>query len=91
LTPRQHSSGERIILLSISKRGDRYLRTLLIHGAHSALYYAARKHDQRSEWIESVRKRRGPSIAAVALANKNARVLWALLQRGEDYRPRLAA
>jgi transposase len=91
LTPRQYSSGERTILLGISKRGDRYLRTLLIHGARSALYYAARRHSRRSEWLEGVRKRRGTNIAAVALANKNARVLWALLRRGEDYRVRPAA
>jgi len=91
LTPRQHSSGERTVLLGISKRGDRYLRTLLIHGARSALYYAARRRTRRSEWLEGVRKRRGTNIATVALANKNARVLWALLRRGEDYRVRLAA
>jgi transposase len=91
LTPRQYSSGERTVLLGISKRGDRYLRTLLIHGARSALYYAARRHSRRSEWLEGVRKRRGTNIAAVALANKNARVLWALLRRAEYYRVRLAA
>jgi transposase len=91
LTPRQYSSGERTVLLGISKRGDRYLRTLLIHGARSALYYAARRHSRRSEWLEGVRKRRGTNIAAVALANKNARVLWALLRRAEDYRVRPAA
>jgi transposase len=70
LTLRQHSSGERTVLLGISKRGDRYLRTLLIHGARSALYRAGRKHDFRSEWIERVRKRRGMNIAAVALAKQ---------------------
>jgi transposase len=91
LTPRQHSSGERTVLLGISKRGDRYLRTLLIHGARSALYRAGRKHDCRSEWIERVRKRRGMNIAAVALANKNARVLWALLVHQDNYRVRPAA
>jgi transposase len=91
LTPRQHSSGERTVLLGISKRGDRYLRTLLIHGARSALYRAERKHDFRSEWIERVRKRRGMNIAAVALANKNARVLWALLVNKDNYRVRPAA
>jgi transposase len=91
LTPRQYSSGERTVLLGISKRGDRYLRTLLIHGARSALYYAARRHSRRSEWLEGLKKRRGTNIAAVALANKNARVLWALLRRAEDYRFRPAA
>jgi len=91
LVPREHSSGERTILLGISKRGDRYLRTLLIHGARSALRYAPRKRDRRSLWIGAVRDRRGPNIAAVALANKNARVLWALLTRAEEYRVPAAA
>ena len=79
------------MLLGISKRGDRYLRTLLIHGARSALYRARHKHDYCSEWIERVRKRRGLNIAAVALANKNARVLWALLANKDNYRVRPAA
>ncbi len=69
----------------------RYLRTLLIHGARAALRFAARKRDPRSLWIEAVRERRGANIAAVALANKNARVLWALLARNEDYRVPAAA
>jgi transposase len=71
LVPREHSSGERTILLGISKRGDRYLRTLMIHGAGSALRYAARKRDRNSLWLGAVRERRGPNIAAVALANKD--------------------
>src|ERR1700731_2864204 len=91
LVPRQHSSGGRSVLLGISKRGDRYLRTLLIHGARAALRFAARKRDPRSRWIGAVRERRGANIAAVALANKNARVLWALLARNEDYRLPAAA
>ena len=79
LVPRQHSSGERVMLLGISKRGDRYLRTLLIHGARTTLRHAGRKPDSRSRWVVGLRERRGPNIAAVALANKNAPVLWALL------------
>lgn len=86
LVPREHSSGERTILLGISKRGDRYLRTLLIHGARSALRFASHKRDRRSVWIGALRERRGPYIAAVALANKNARTLWALLTHAEAYR-----
>jgi transposase len=74
------------VLLGISKRGDRYLRALMIHGARSALRVAARKRDARSIWINRIKLRRGPNVAAVALANKNARVIWALLVRGEDYR-----
>jgi transposase len=91
LVPRQHSSGERVMLLGISKRGDRYLRTLLIHGARTTLRHAGRKPDSRSRWVVGLRERRGPNIAAVALANKNARVLWALLTRGEEYRIPVAA
>jgi len=85
LVPRQHSSGGRTVLLGISKRGDRYLRTLLIHGARSTLHGAERKRDRRSRWITALKERRGANVAAVALANKNARVLWALLARNQDY------
>jgi transposase len=91
LVPRQHSSGGRSVLLGISKRGDRYLRTLLIHGARATLRFAARKRDPRSRWISAMRERRGTNIAAVALANKNARVLWALIAHNEDYRVPAAA
>lgn len=86
LVPRQVSTGGRARLLGISKRGDRYLRTLLIHGARSVVRLAERKSDARSTWVAQVKARRGKNIAAVALANKNARVIWALLARGEDYR-----
>ena len=91
LVPRQHSSGGHTMLLGISKRGDRYLRTLLIHGARSMLHRVQRKRDRRSRWIGALKERRGANIAAVALANKNARVLWALLARDEDYRAPTAA
>jgi transposase len=91
LVPRQHSSGGRTLLLGISKRGDHYLRTLLIHGARSTLHRIQRKRDRRSRWIGALRQRRGGNIAAVALANKNARVLWALLAHDEDYRAPAAA
>jgi transposase len=91
LVPRKHSSGERKVLLGISKRGDRYLRTLLIHGARSALHYAVRKRDRRSVWVTALRERSGANIAAVALANKNTRVLWALLSRNDKFRVHAAA
>jgi transposase len=82
-------------MLGISKRGDRYLRSLLIHGARAALWTIARRGDQRSAWAARLKLRRGTNVAAVALAHKNARVLWALLSRGEGYRaapcsPRMA-
>jgi transposase len=91
LVPREHSSGERRVLLGISKRGDRYLRTLLIHGPRSALHYAVRRRDRRSVWVTALRERCGANIAAVALANKNARVLWVLLSRNEKFRVPAAA
>jgi len=90
LVPRQHSSGGRNVLLGISKRGDRYIRTLLIHGARSAIRVVERRRDPRSLAISRLKARRGSNVAAVALANHNARVLWALLKKGEDYRPRAA-
>ncbi len=66
LVPRQHSSGERVLLLGISKRGARYLRTLLIHGARTTLRHVGHKPDLRSRWVVTLRERRGPNIAAVA-------------------------
>ena len=86
IVPRQESSGGKPRLMGISKRGDVYLRTLLIHGSRSAVKAAARKDDAQSRWINALRERRHANIAAVALANKNARVIWALLTRDEDYR-----
>lgn len=86
LVPKQHSSGGKSRLLGISKRGDRYLRALLIHGARTVVQHAAQKSDARSEWINRLCQRRGKNITAVAVANKNARILWALLARGETYR-----
>jgi len=90
LVPREHSSGQRTMLLGISKRGNRYLRTLLIHGARAATRVAERKRDARSIWLSRLKLRGGPNVAAVALANKNARVMWALLARGDSYRVRPA-
>ena len=86
LVPRQYSSGHTQRLLGISKRGDRYLRTLLIHGARSVVTRAGTKTDARSQWIQAKRQQRGMNRACVALANKNARIIWALLSKGESYR-----
>jgi transposase len=86
LVPRQHSSGEKARLFGISKRGDSYLRTLLIHGARSVVYRASRKTDRRSLWIADKQRRLGTSKACVAVANKNARIAWSLIARGEIYR-----
>jgi transposase len=85
LVPRQNSSGGKSNLLGISKRGDTYLHTLLIHGARSVLLHLKSHPDQAEGWPARVAHRRNPNIAAVALANKNARTVWTLLARGRDY------
>jgi transposase len=87
LTPRQHSSGGKDRLLGISKRGDAYLRTLLIHGARAVLRVSGDKDDPRSRWLQNLCDRRNKNIAAVALANKNARIVWALLTKKTDFLP----
>jgi transposase len=86
LVPKQHSSGNKIKLSGISKRGDRYVRTLLIHGARSIVKICEKKTDKRSTWIADKKRRIGYNVAAVALANKNARIIWAILATGECYR-----
>jgi transposase len=86
LVPRQCSSGGKERLLGISKRGDRYLRTLLIHGARATVHRAQHKTDARSRWIMSLEQRRGKNIATVAIANKNARIAWVLLTSDAEYR-----
>jgi transposase len=87
LTPRQHSSGGKERLLGISKRGDAYLRTLMIHGARSAIRTAKNKDDRVSLWALRVAARSHPNVAAVALANKTARMAWAMLRHGTNYQP----
>ncbi|MGD8936601.1 MAG: IS110 family transposase [Thiogranum sp.] len=79
LVPRQHSSGGKEVLLGISKRGDRYLRSLLVHGARSVVIRATKKDDRLSRWINKVKAERGFNKAVVALANKMARIGWAVL------------
>jgi len=86
LTPKQHSSGGKNRLGNITKRGDAYLRTLLILGARSVLNTAARHKDRMSRWVETLHGRRGHHRALVAIANKNARIAWALLSKGEELR-----
>jgi transposase len=90
ITPRQHSSGDRDRMLGISKRGDVYLRTLMIHGARSAVAVAKHKDDRLSRWVTEIAKRRHPNVAAVALANKTARMAWAMLRNETDYDPDFA-
>lgn len=86
LVPRQASSGGKNILLGISKRGDSYLRKLLIHGARSVVLKAANKEDPRSRWITQLKDRRGMNKTIVAVANKNARIVWAILAKNQHYR-----
>jgi transposase len=86
LVPRQCSSGGKNILLGISKRGDRHLRTLFIHGGRAVVKQVSNKKDSRSQWIRNIKNRRGANVAAVALANKNARIIWALMTSEEAYR-----
>ncbi|MDP2098018.1 MAG: IS110 family transposase [Methylobacter sp.] len=85
VVPRQHSSGDKQVYLGISKRGNRYIRTLLIHGARSVLKNCAKKTDKLSLWLQALVARRGFNKAAVALANKNARILWAMANKNKDY------
>ena len=82
LVPRHVGTGGRVRMLGISKRGDSYLRTLLIHGARSVF----NNSKAPPEWVLRLAERRPPNVATVALANKTARVMWALLARGRDYR-----
>jgi transposase len=87
VVPRQHSSGGKDRLLGISKRGDVYLRTLLIHGARSVVRRIELRADSASDWLKGVVARRNKNVAAVALANKNVRTAWALLATGRGYEP----
>jgi transposase len=91
LVPKQYSTGGKSVLLGISKRGDVYLRQLLIHGARTVLRFVARNDDRTSRWANAVKARRNKNVATVALANKMARAAFALLKKGEDYRPQLLA
>ena len=91
LVPRQHSTGGQTRLLGISKRGDRHLRKLLIHGARATLQWVGMKTDRRSQWMRRLLERRGWNRTAVAVANKNARIVWALLSRGGVYEPENAS
>ena len=85
LVPRQHSSGGKATLLGISKRGDSYLRTLLIHGGRAVVRVAHKHPDKHNQWIDEIKNRRGKNIANVAVTNKNARIAWALLTKKENY------
>jgi len=87
LVPRQDSSGGKTRLLGISKHGDVYLRTLLIHGARAVLRHLEHRAHRTDDWLRRLLARRNRNVAAVALANKNARVAWALLAHQRDFTP----
>jgi len=89
LVPRQHATGGKPLLLGISKHGDGYVRKLLIHGARSVVRVSAHKA-QPDPWLEGLLRRRHKNVPAVALANKNARIAWALLAHDRDYEPSYA-
>jgi transposase len=86
LVPKQYSSGGKEKILGISKRGDVYVRCLLIHGARAATLAASKKTDRKSNWINSLREKKGYNVAAVALANKTVRTIWAILTHNTDYK-----
>ena len=85
LVPKQASTGGKPTLLGMSKRGDSYLRTLFIHGARSVVQQVARHPERADPWLKQLLARRPKNVVAVALANKNARIAWALLAHGREY------
>ena len=87
LVPRQHSTGGKTRLGRITKRGDAYLRTLLMLGARAVLQTAAQKSDRLSRWAVALRERRGYHRAVIAIAAKNARIIWALLAKQSTFAP----
>ena len=91
LTPRQNSSGGKEKLLGISKRGDPYVRSLLVHGARSMIRAAKNKDDRLSQWVMRITNAHHTNVAVVAMANKTARIAWAMIRYGSDYQPDLAA
>ena len=86
LVPKQHSSGGKMVLLGISKRGDRYVRSLLVHGARAVVRRAAQRDDRLSRWVTRLQATRGTNKATVALANKLARIGWAVVRTETQYR-----
>jgi len=87
ITPKQSGSGEKTYRMGISKRGNRYLRKQLIHGARSLVFRSTKRKDKLSQWVNNLRARRGANKAAVALANKLARIIWIMLQKKVNYQP----
>ncbi len=91
ITPRHRGTGGKNRIYGITKRGDPYLRSILIHGARSVVSQAHKKDDPLSRWLTELAEKTHPNVAAVALANKTVRIAWAMLRNGTDYDPKLAA
>jgi transposase len=85
LVPKQHSSGDRQVLLGLTKKGNRDLKQLLIHGSRSVIIHAAKKKDKRSEWITELAMKKHTNVVAAAVANRTARIAWAVLQSSKPY------
>jgi transposase len=85
LVPRHRASGDRLVMGGITKHGDQHLRTLLVHGARTVVRTSVRKTDALSRWVNGLVERRGTNRAIVAVADKNARTIWALLAKGGEY------
>ena len=90
LTPKQFASGNKSIMTGISKRGDGYLRKLLIHGARAMINHAGKKQDALNQWVCQLRERKSFNCTAVATAHKLARIMWTLLQKNSYYTPQIA-
>lgn len=90
LTPRHHGTGGKNLIYGITKHGNSYLRSLLIHGARAVVSQAKRRDDSLSRWVTELAQKRHTNVAAVALANKTVRVAWAMLRDGTDYDAELA-
>ena len=90
LTPRHHGTGGKNRIYGITKQGDSYLRSILIHGARSVVSQAKRRDDRLSLWLTELAARSHPNVAAVALANKTVRIAWVMLRYGTDYDPEFA-
>ena len=85
LVPRQYTTGGKPRLGGIGRRANHYLRRQMIHGARAVMFRLAKRDDRRSQWLKGLAARRGFNRAIVALANKTARIAWAVLARKEDY------
>jgi transposase len=91
LVPRQHSTGGKARLFGISKRGNNYLRKILVHGARSAVLRVKRERSPFGPWLDALEQRAPINVVITAAANKLARVAWAVLSSGDEYRPPTSA